>query len=135
MHGSYQHNQIDDRQVYISCYFAKSIPIILHIGKWYLTLIQTENGLVEAVAVLISKMPRLRPSLADEKLGMTYSFKPEFSKVCKVRVHVFMPYKCSMSRYVNIQLRHFECFYHWTHNGMLVCLSRLGTNGAIKLLN
>lgn len=54
MHGSYQHDQIDDRQ--------------------------TENGLVEAVAVLISKMPRMRPSSKNDTLGITYTFKPDFSK-------------------------------------------------------
>lgn len=41
---------------------------------------QTENGLVEAVAVLVSKMPRLRPSLPEGAPGVAYSFKPEFSK-------------------------------------------------------
>ncbi|KAL3699998.1 hypothetical protein R1sor_018020 [Riccia sorocarpa] len=54
MHGSYRHDQIDKRQ--------------------------TENGLVEAVAVLVSKMPRLRPSLPAASPGVTYSFKPEFAK-------------------------------------------------------
>lgn len=54
MHGSYQHDQIDNRQ--------------------------TENGLVEAVVVLISKMPRLRPNSKSDTLGVTYTFKPEFSK-------------------------------------------------------
>lgn len=42
---------------------------------------QLENGLVEAVAVLISKMPRLRPDLPEEKLGECYNTKPEFMKV------------------------------------------------------
>ncbi|KAI5078662.1 hypothetical protein GOP47_0006333 [Adiantum capillus-veneris] len=54
MHGSYQHDQIDNRQ--------------------------TENGLVEAVVVLITKMPRLRPNPKLDTLGVTYTFKPEFSK-------------------------------------------------------
>ncbi|MCO5555026.1 hypothetical protein L7F22_008565 [Adiantum nelumboides] len=53
MHGSYQHDQIDIRQ--------------------------TENGLVEAVVVLISKMPRLRSNPKSDTLGVTYTFKPEFS--------------------------------------------------------
>lgn len=42
---------------------------------------QIENGLVEAVAVLISKMPRLRPESAVGKLGECFKSKPEFSKV------------------------------------------------------
>lgn len=54
MHGSYQHDQIDNRNV--------------------------ENGLVETVAVLISKMPRLRPSLPTGAPGQAFNFKPEFSK-------------------------------------------------------
>ncbi|OAE33474.1 hypothetical protein AXG93_3822s1310 [Marchantia polymorpha subsp. ruderalis] len=54
MHGSYRHDQIDKRQ--------------------------TENGLVEAVAVLVSMMPRLRPSLPPGSPGVAYSFKPEFAK-------------------------------------------------------
>lgn len=54
MHGSYQHDQIDDRQ--------------------------TENGLVEAVAVLISKMPRMRPNSKMDGLGEPHNFKPDFSK-------------------------------------------------------
>ncbi|KAL6536256.1 Nucleoporin nup85 [Orobanche gracilis] len=41
---------------------------------------ETENGLVEAVAVLISQMPRLRPDLPTEKLGECYNTKPEFMK-------------------------------------------------------
>lgn len=42
---------------------------------------QTENGLVEAVAVLISKMPRMRPELEDGKLGECFKAKPDFMKV------------------------------------------------------
>lgn len=41
---------------------------------------ETENGLVEAVAVLISKMPRLRPDLGADKLGECYKNKPDFVK-------------------------------------------------------
>ncbi|KAL3498497.1 hypothetical protein ACH5RR_041229 [Cinchona calisaya] len=41
---------------------------------------ETENGLVEAVAVLISKMPRLRPELEPDKLGECYKTKPDFMK-------------------------------------------------------
>eukprot|EP00249_Psilotum_nudum_P015814 c25530_g1_i3 orf=409-2625(-) len=54
MHGSYQHDQIDDRQ--------------------------TENGLVEAVAVLVSKMPRLRPSLPSYACGTAFNLKLDFAK-------------------------------------------------------
>ncbi|KAL3645918.1 Nucleoporin nup85 [Castilleja foliolosa] len=41
---------------------------------------ETENGLVEALALLISQMPRLRIDLSAEKLGQCYSTKPEFMK-------------------------------------------------------
>lgn len=41
---------------------------------------QVENGLVETLAVLISKMPRLRPSLPTGDPGQAFNFKPEFSK-------------------------------------------------------
>ena len=42
---------------------------------------QTENGLVEAVAVLVSTMPRLRPDLPSGKLGQCYQTRPDFIKV------------------------------------------------------
>ncbi|KAM7493328.1 hypothetical protein LguiB_027937 [Lonicera macranthoides] len=54
LHGSYQLNQLGKRE--------------------------TENGLVEAVAVLISKMPRMRPDISAEKLGECYKSKPDFVK-------------------------------------------------------
>ncbi|XP_020575368.1 nuclear pore complex protein NUP85 [Phalaenopsis equestris] len=54
LHGSYQLNQIDNRE--------------------------TENGLVETVAVLISTMPRLRHDLPMGKLGQCYKTKPDFIK-------------------------------------------------------
>nr|XP_016507506.1 PREDICTED: nuclear pore complex protein NUP85-like [Nicotiana tabacum]XP_016507507.1 PREDICTED: nuclear pore complex protein NUP85-like [Nicotiana tabacum] len=41
---------------------------------------ETENGLVEAVAVLISKMPRMRPNLREENLSECYKTKPDFMK-------------------------------------------------------
>ncbi|KAK9273889.1 hypothetical protein L1049_018701 [Liquidambar formosana] len=41
---------------------------------------ETENGLVETVAVLISKMPRMRPELEPGRLGESYKTKPEFIK-------------------------------------------------------
>ncbi|PSR91780.1 Nuclear pore complex protein [Actinidia chinensis var. chinensis] len=54
LHGSYQLDQLGSREL--------------------------ENGLVEAVAVLISKMPRMRPELAPGKLGECYKTKPDFIK-------------------------------------------------------
>ncbi|KVH90331.1 Nucleoporin Nup85-like protein [Cynara cardunculus var. scolymus] len=54
LHGSYQLNQLGNRE--------------------------TENGLVEAVAVLISKMPRMRAHLPDGKLGECYYNKSDFIK-------------------------------------------------------
>lgn len=54
LHSSYQHNQIASRE--------------------------TENGLVETVVVLVSKMPRLRPNLLSGKLGECYDTKPDFVK-------------------------------------------------------
>lgn len=54
LHGSYQLNQLGNRE--------------------------TENGLVEAVAVLISKMPRMRADLPDGKLGECYYNKSDFIK-------------------------------------------------------
>lgn len=46
-----------------------------------LLVVQIENGLVEAVAVLISKMPRLRPESAVGQLGECFKSKPDFIKV------------------------------------------------------
>jgi nuclear pore complex protein Nup85 len=46
-----------------------------------LSVVQLENGLVEAVAVLISKMPRLRPESAAGNLGECFKSKPDFIKV------------------------------------------------------
>ncbi|KAH9761237.1 nuclear pore complex protein NUP85 [Citrus sinensis] len=54
LHGSYQLDQLGNRE--------------------------TENGLVEAVAVLISKMPRMRPELEAGKLGECFKAKPDFMK-------------------------------------------------------
>lgn len=54
LHGSYQLDQLSSRE--------------------------TENGLVEAVAVLISKMPRMRLELGDGRLGECYKAKPDFIK-------------------------------------------------------
>ncbi|KAF8033969.1 hypothetical protein BT93_C0296 [Corymbia citriodora subsp. variegata] len=54
LHGSYQLDQLSSRE--------------------------TENGLVEAVAVLISKMPRMRLELGDGRFGECYKAKPDFIK-------------------------------------------------------
>ncbi|KAI0507944.1 hypothetical protein KFK09_014072 [Dendrobium nobile] len=54
LHGSYQLNQLDSRE--------------------------TENGLVETVAVLVSTMPRLRHDLPMGKLGQCFKTKPDFIK-------------------------------------------------------
>ncbi|KAL3844178.1 hypothetical protein ACJIZ3_001581 [Penstemon smallii] len=54
LHGSYLFDQLGSREI--------------------------ENGLVEAVALLISQMPRMRPYLPAEKLGESYQTKPEFMK-------------------------------------------------------
>ncbi|KAL9331077.1 hypothetical protein ACSQ67_000687 [Phaseolus vulgaris] len=53
LHGSYQLDQLSNREL--------------------------ENGLVETVATLISKMPRLRPE-SGGKLGECYKSKPDFIK-------------------------------------------------------
>ncbi|KAK0571097.1 hypothetical protein LWI29_010964 [Acer saccharum] len=54
LHGSYQFDQLGNREI--------------------------ENGLVETVAVLISKMPRMRPELEAGKLGECFKAKPDFIK-------------------------------------------------------
>ncbi|XWS17704.1 hypothetical protein CRYUN_Cryun33cG0090000 [Craigia yunnanensis] len=54
LHGSYQLDQLSNRE--------------------------TENGLVEAVAVLISKMPRMRLEQETGKLGECFKAKPDFMK-------------------------------------------------------
>ncbi|KAE8693632.1 Nuclear pore complex protein NUP85 [Hibiscus syriacus] len=54
LHGSYRFDQLSNRE--------------------------TENGLVEAVAVLISKMPRMRLDQEAGKLGECFKAKPDFVK-------------------------------------------------------
>ncbi|XP_074276492.1 nuclear pore complex protein NUP85 isoform X2 [Silene latifolia] len=54
LHGSYQLDQLGRRE--------------------------TENGLVEAVVVLVSIMPRLRPELASGRLGDCYKNRSDFMK-------------------------------------------------------
>ncbi|KAK7293851.1 hypothetical protein RJT34_16728 [Clitoria ternatea] len=54
LHGSYQLDQLSNREL--------------------------ENGLVEAVAIFISKMPRLCPESAAAKVGECFESKPDFIK-------------------------------------------------------
>ncbi|OMP04959.1 Nucleoporin Nup85-like protein [Corchorus capsularis] len=63
LHGSYRLDQLSNRE--------------------------TENGLVEAVAVLISKMPRMRLEQEDGILGESFKAKPDFVKALeKWRAHI-----------------------------------------------
>ncbi|KAL8170564.1 hypothetical protein V2J09_022368 [Rumex salicifolius] len=45
---------------------------------------ETENGLVEAIVVLVSKMPRLRPSLPAGRLGVCYRNRSDFIKAWEI---------------------------------------------------
>ncbi|KAJ3704017.1 hypothetical protein LUZ61_007722 [Rhynchospora tenuis] len=54
LHGSYDPDQFDKRE--------------------------TENGLVEAVVLLVSEMPRMRPNLSSGKLGICYQTKHDYIK-------------------------------------------------------
>ncbi|XP_078168177.1 nuclear pore complex Nup85-like protein [Carex rostrata] len=54
LHGSYDPDQFDKRE--------------------------TENGLVEAVVLLVSEMPRMRPDLPNGKLGICYQTKHDYIK-------------------------------------------------------
>ncbi|KAJ4797421.1 Nuclear pore complex protein NUP85 [Rhynchospora pubera] len=54
LHGSYDPDQFDKRE--------------------------TENGLVEAVVLLVSEMPRMRPNLPNGKLGICYQTKHDYIK-------------------------------------------------------
>ncbi|VVA24866.1 PREDICTED: nuclear pore complex [Prunus dulcis] len=54
LHGSYQFHQLGNREI--------------------------ENGLVETVSFLISKMPRMRPEVEYGRLGECYKAKPDFIK-------------------------------------------------------
>lgn len=67
---------------------------------------QVENGLVETVAVLISKMPRLRPSLPPGSPGQAHSFKPEFSRVRWSSTLSAMSAGCVFSLNIHLFLRH-----------------------------
>ncbi|KAL4604523.1 hypothetical protein ACB092_10G198800 [Castanea dentata] len=76
LHGSYQLDQINNRE--------------------------TENGLVEAVAVLISKTPRLRPELESGRLGECYKAKPDFVKAWEKW---------------RAQITKLDCSAYWLHCG------------------
>ncbi|KAL0407750.1 UNVERIFIED_CONTAM: Nuclear pore complex protein [Sesamum radiatum] len=69
LHGSYLFDQLGSREI--------------------------ENGLVEAVALLISEMPRLRPDMPPEKIGECYSTKPEFMKAWEKWRAKIMKLDCS----------------------------------------
>ncbi|ONK69756.1 uncharacterized protein A4U43_C05F26390 [Asparagus officinalis] len=84
LHGSYQLDQIDSRE--------------------------TENGLVEAVAVLVSTMPRMRPDLPTGKLGQSYKTKSDFIKAWeKWRGHIA---KLDFSTFW------VQCGHHQTREGL-----------------
>lgn len=86
LHGSYDPDQFDKREV---CYcrlvkmnmvnyaISSCSPVFL-----ILSLEQTENGLVEAVVLLVSEMPRMRHDLPNGKLGTCYQTKHDYIKVC-----------------------------------------------------
>lgn len=84
LHGSYQLNQLGNREV--------------------------ENGLVEAVAVLISKMPRMRHELSAGKLGECYETKPEFIKAWEKWRGQITKLDCS-GFWV-------QCYHHQTREGL-----------------
>ncbi|KAM3332176.1 hypothetical protein ACQJBY_027785 [Aegilops geniculata] len=72
-HGSYQLDQMDNRE-YVLCTTKPNINGFRPLVQ------QTENGLVEAVAVLVSTMPRMRPDLPKGKLGQCCKTRPDFIK-------------------------------------------------------
>ncbi|KAK7845028.1 nuclear pore complex protein nup85 [Quercus suber] len=94
LHGSYQLDQINNREinvghlmvlfnhVYDLCPEVSDdtatigfffFPLLTYLISVLHVIKQTENGLVEAVAVLISKMPRLRPDLESGRLESMYN--------------------------------------------------------------
>ncbi|XP_048331096.2 nuclear pore complex protein NUP85 isoform X2 [Ziziphus jujuba] len=83
LHGSYQIDQLGNRE--------------------------TENGLVEAVAVLISKMPRMRPEIEEGK-GECYRVKPDFIKAWEKWRAQITKLDCS-SFWV-------QCDHHQTREGL-----------------
>ncbi|KAH0460104.1 hypothetical protein IEQ34_010767 [Dendrobium chrysotoxum] len=105
LHGSYQLNQLDSRE--------------------------TENGLVETVAVLVSTMPRLRHDLPVGKLGQCFKTKPDFIKawekwrgqITKLDCSAFWvqcshrPTREGLRNLLQIMLGNFNCIstacFHW----------------------
>jgi hypothetical protein len=86
---------------------------------------QLENGLVEAVAVLISKMPRLRHESAVGNLGECFKSKPDFTKVYpNSAIHIDSLLHFLFSTFTPFFLRCFVCLFY-----------RPGKNGGHKLLN
>ncbi|KAJ4708083.1 Nuclear pore complex protein Nup85 [Melia azedarach] len=84
LHGSYQLDQLGNRE--------------------------TENGLVEAVAVLISKMPRMRPELEVGKLGECFKAKPDFMKAWERWRMQITKLECSAFW--------IQCAHHQTREGL-----------------
>lgn len=77
---------------------------------------QTENGLVEAVAVLVSTMPRLRPDLPAGKLGQCYKTRQDF-----IKVSLSFGFNC--------------CQFYSLCLTSYVSIPRLGKNGKVMLIN
>ncbi|WOK95709.1 nuclear pore complex protein [Canna indica] len=94
LHGSYQLDQLDNREA--------------------------ENGLVEAVSFLISKMPRLRPDLPSEKLGQCYKTKTEFIKAWEEWRGQINSLECS-AFWV-------QCGHHQTREGLQKLLKIMSGN-------
>ncbi|CAN6911520.1 hypothetical protein Bca4012_086730 [Brassica carinata] len=84
LHGSYQLDQLGNRE--------------------------TENGLVEAVAVLISKMPRMRPKLESGMFGECFAAKPDFMKTRERWQSQITKLECS-AFWV-------QCAHHQTREGL-----------------
>ncbi|PON67820.1 Nucleoporin [Parasponia andersonii] len=84
LHGSYQLDQLGNRE--------------------------TENGLVEAVVVLISKMPRMRVELSEGKLGECYNVKPDFMKAWE-------KWRAQITKLVSIAFW-FQCEHRQTREGL-----------------
>ncbi|KAJ0251916.1 Nuclear pore complex protein NUP85 [Hirschfeldia incana] len=84
LHGSYQLDQLGNRE--------------------------TENGLVEAVAVLISKMPRMRPKLEAGMYGECFAAKPDFMKTRERWQSQITKLECS-AFWV-------QCAHHQTRDGL-----------------
>lgn len=114
-----------------------SFAMNLGIESWDMHM-QVENGLVETVAVLISKMPRLRPSLPPGSAGQAHSFKPEFSRVRWSSAPFFyVCWLCFLFRYTplcvaslsngrEIYSSKYWCWYRHGRNGAALLQSWMG---------